>query len=225
MPKITFILEPDAGLVTVESSSAAAAENNELRRLLGQGSALNCARPPQSNEIKIDSGAQNAFDADQPSIRLYRLYHRSTVDGPGRRSVVQVAGCSLRCAGCYVPETHDPNGGASVSIDWIVEQINEQRADHDGVTILGGEPFDQPTSLNRLVERLKAENYHVAIYTGYTLERLLAQNDRNVNQILTHADLLIDGAFERELARGAGEYRGSSNQQIIFKPFAEKPQA
>ena len=223
MREITFILEPDAGLITVESSSAAVAENNELRRLLGQGSVLNCARPPQSNEIKIDSHEQRNSEAGQQTIRLFRLYHRSTVDGPGRRSVVQVAGCSLRCAGCYVPETHDPNGGATVSVDLIVEQISRQRAEHDGVTILGGEPFDQPEGLNRLVARLKAENYHITIYTGYKLEPLLARNDRNVNQTLTNADLLIDGAFERELARGAGEYRGSSNQRIIFKPLSEKP--
>jgi hypothetical protein len=43
--EIVFILEPDAGRVTVESSRASARLAKEIKRDLGQGTAVNCARP------------------------------------------------------------------------------------------------------------------------------------------------------------------------------------
>jgi anaerobic ribonucleoside-triphosphate reductase activating protein len=53
------------------------------------------------------------------------------------------------------------------------------------------------------------------IYSGYTIEALIQRKDPNINYILTHIDLLIDGPFVRQLGEGAGEYRGSQNQKII----------
>ena len=76
------------------------------------------------------------------------------------------------------------------------------------------------TSLETLVARLKAKSYHITIYTGYTLENLLAREQESVQQILAKTDLLIDGAFDRSLTKNAGEYRGSSNQRLIFHPIS-----
>jgi len=221
--EIVFILEPDAGRVTVESSRVASKLAKEIERDLGQGNALNCARPISAFESSFvgNSDETQAADSDNLHIHLFRLYHDSAVDGAGRRSVVQVAGCSIRCAGCYVPETHERTNGRLVSIDEIIAEIDEQRERHDGVTILGGEPFDQAASLEILVEKLKAKNYHVAVYSGYTLESLSARECESVNRILTKIDLLIDGAFDRNLTKNAGEYRGSSNQRLIRYPISK----
>lgn len=219
--EIVFILEPDAGRVTVETSRASANLAKEIERDLGQGSVVNCARPIFRNGKSAAGISGEAMpDADNQHLYLFRLYHDSIVDGFGRRSVVQVAGCSIRCIGCYVPETHGRENGRLTSIEEIVAAIDAQRERHDGVTILGGEPFDQATSLEILVEKLKAKNYHVAVYTGYTLENLLARDEECVNRILAKIDLLIDGAFDRNLTRGAGEYRGSSNQRLILHPIS-----
>lgn len=221
--EIVFIIEPDAGRITVETSRVEIELAKEIERDLGQGSVLNCARPHSEREKKAaDNQTESAKEtvSEIERIHLFRLYHNSTVDGFGRRSVVQVAGCSIRCAGCYVPETHERANGKSVSIDEIISEIDERRASHDGVTILGGEPFDQAESLEILVEKLKAKNYHVAVYSGYTLENLLAREQKCVNRILEKIDLLIDGAFDRTLTRSAGEYRGSSNQRLILHPAA-----
>lgn len=224
MAEIVFIIEPDTGRVTVESSQASANIAKEISRDLGQGINLNCARP--KTEIEKSSSEtefqQLETDLSTDSIYLYRIYHYSTVDGPGRRSVVQVAGCSIRCAGCYVPETHERANGLLTSIKKIVAEIDKKSGEHDGVTILGGEPFDQPESLQILVEKLKAKKYHLVIYSGYTLENLLARKSESVNQILAKTDLLIDGAFQRDLSTDAGEYRGSSNQRLIFHPISKR---
>ena len=224
MAEIVFILEPDTGRVTVESSQVSAEIAKEISRDLGQGINLNCARPTvqiENSPSETDLQKSETVSSTE-SIYLYRIYHYSTVDGPGRRSVVQVAGCSIRCAGCYVPETHEQTNGRLTLIENIVTEIDKKSGEHDGVTILGGEPFDQPESLQILVERLKAKNYHLVIYSGYTLEGLLARNSKSINQILAKTDLLIDGSFQRELAERAGEYRGSSNQRLIFHPITKQ---
>ena len=223
MREIVFILEPDTGRVTVESSQANAKIAKEINKDLGQGSVVNCARPKIEIENSLVKTVTEQSQTESPdeSIYLYRIYHHSTVDGPGRRTVVQVAGCSILCAGCYIPETHLRANGRLVSITEIISEIDKKNGEHDGVTILGGEPFDQPESLRILVENLKAKNYHLVIYSGYTLETLLARGQESVNRILSNTDLLIDGAFVRELASNAGEYRGSSNQRLILHPMRE----
>jgi len=224
MAEIIFILEPDTGRVTVESSQVSAKIAKEISKDLGQGINLNCARPVVDIEkslVEITSQSSETVSAAE-SIHLYQIYHHSTVDGPGRRSVVQVAGCSIRCAGCYVPETHERANGKLTSIKNIVEEIDKKSGEHDGVTILGGEPFDQPENLLILVENLKAKNYHLVIYSGYTLEDLLVRDSENISRILDKTDLLIDGAFVRELATNSGEYRGSSNQRLILHPILRR---
>ena len=218
--EIVFILEPDAGRVTIETSQVETKIAKEIALDLGRGTALNCARPISTTE-KSAAGKrhESAKVAENEKLHLFRLYHDSTVDGFGRRSVVQTAGCSIRCAGCYIPETHERVNGSQVLIDDIIAEIDRERIRHDGVTVLGGEPFDQSESLETLVLRLKAKKYHVTIYTGYTLENLMTRECESVNRVLEETDLLIDGAFDRNLTRNAGEYRGSSNQRLIFYPI------
>ncbi|MGI8811282.1 MAG: 4Fe-4S single cluster domain-containing protein [Pyrinomonadaceae bacterium] len=216
--EIVFTLEPDVGRVTVEASRLSKAAANELVRDLGTSLSVNCARPALEQKLTGPvSQRADTLRTDAPSIYLYRLYHYSTVDGPGRRSVVQVSGCSIRCPGCYVPETHERSSGVLTSICSIVEEIEAKQADHDGVTILGGEPFDQPGALADLVRRLKRHNLHVAVYSGYTFQNLFERSDPRTTSVLSQADLLIDGPYIRELAENAGEYRGSHNQKLILR--------
>lgn len=207
--EIVFIVEPDAGRVTIESSQAEPSVAKEIERNLGRGSSVNCARPQISSERGGKESVRqfSAEESDESlapdeSVYLFRLYHHSTVDGPGRRSVVQVSGCSIRCAGCYIPETHERAGGVLTSIDAIIFEIDEKSGEHDGVTVLGGEPFDQTDALANLVGKLKVKGYHLTVYSGYTLEDLLARKSESVGRVLANTDVLIDGAFVR-----AGEKR------------------
>ena len=217
--ELVFVLEPDVGRVTVEISQAQTGEVDDLANDLGARLNLNCAKPAEKERylpvFQHQRAAQDKVDSDSFSIWLYRLYHNSVVDGPGRRSVVQTAGCSIRCIGCHIPQTHRTENGTLTSIHSIVDEIIAKRNVHDGVTILGGEPFDQPGPVAVLVFRLKRHGLHITIYSGYTLEALTGRKDANIDFILTHIDLLIDGPFVRQLGEGAGEYRGSRNQRFI----------
>jgi anaerobic ribonucleoside-triphosphate reductase activating protein len=118
-----------------------------------------------------------------------------------------------------VPETHDLNGGVRLSIpDIAARLLTEEGAPRDGITILGGEPFLQPTGLLALLQWLKARSQHITLYTGFTLEELQQRDDTSTQQILALTDILIDGPFVRELADNAGEWRGSTNQRILHQP-------
>jgi len=114
-----------------------------------------------------------------------------------------------------VPQTDDLENGERVSISSIVSEVLDRRKEHDGVTILGGEPLDQPESVAELMSRLKNYGFHITIYSGYTIEQLIHRKQPATDYILTHIDTLIDGPFVSELRDAPGEYRGSKNQRII----------
>lgn len=209
---VTFIVEPDTGRVTVEVSGISNGDVRQLETVIGKGTSVNCGRPVHA---AFTRPSPKAVEDDAFSIWLYGLYHNSVVDGPGRRSVIRVAGCSLRCPGCYVPETHKRENGSLVTISSIVKDIVANRSQHDGVTILGGEPFDQAAAVAELVSRLNKLGVHITVYTGNTIDTLIGRKDKSVDYILTHIDLLIDGPFIRQLKEEAGEYKGSRNQRVI----------
>jgi anaerobic ribonucleoside-triphosphate reductase activating protein len=218
--ELVFVLEPDIGRVTVEISQASTPAVDDLACDLGDRVNISCAKPSENSQrslpvLQSQRPSNDQSESDGFSIWLYRLYHHSTVDGPGRRSVVQISGCSVRCAGCFVPQTHKRENGQLTSISSIVEEIVANRHLHDGVTILGGEPFDQPGPVAELISRLKSRDLHITIYSGYTLKDLIARKIPSIEYILTHIDLLIDGPFVSSLRDGAGEYRGSRNQRLI----------
>ena len=217
--ELVFVLEPDLGRVTLEISQASTDTAADLSNDLGARVNLNCARPAENKRdlpvLQPHHTSCDRIGSNENSIWLYRLYHNSVVDGPGRRSVVQVSGCSIRCQGCFVPQTHRRENGSLTPIHSIVDEIIAKRDVHDGVTILGGEPFDQPSPVAELVSRLKRHGLHITIYSGYTLEALIGRKDPNIDFVLTHIDLLIDGPFLSQLGQNAGEYRGSQNQKLI----------
>lgn len=214
--EITFTLEPDNGKLTTEVSGISTDILTDLRFDLGTSQNVNCGKPVEwvtESIEEVDSIADNS-----QSVWLYRIYHDSVVDGPGRRSVIQVAGCSIRCKGCYVPDTHDRQNGSLILVGSIVQEIISRSRAHDGVTILGGEPFDQPNAVAEIVFRLKRLGQDILIYSGYTVENLVKKNNASIDYILTHVDKLIDGPFIYHLSNQAGEFRGSTNQKSIGFP-------
>lgn len=212
MSEITWILDPTTGQLVVEGLTAEEA-SALAGDLLPPARAVNCARP-------LSTAPLPALTApDRPCVRVARIYHGSVVDGPGRRSVVQLQGCPIRCPGCYVPETHDPLGGVTLGIGPVVHALLDPAGTpRDGVTISGGEPFLQPRALLLLLQELKARRLHTVVYTGSTLEALARRPEPEVHAALRLTDLLVDGPYVAALADGAGEWRGSRNQRLIPRP-------
>jgi len=215
MRETTWIIDSQSSALTVDGL-----QQSELAQLatdlLGPGKQINCARPINIEPLRLSS-VQVAND--EPSLRVFRIYHNSVVEGPGRRSVVQTAGCLLRCVNCFAVETWPLDSGIEMEVSEVVERVLDPMGEpRDGVTVLGGEPFLQLDGLLALMKALKQRGQHVTLYTGYTLEELISRHDARVEEVLALTDIMIDGPFVKELSENAGEWRGSINQRVVHSP-------
>ena len=125
-------------------------------------------------------------------------------------------GCNHHCPGCQNPQTHDFNGGHFIEIDEILSMIDENPL-LDGITFSGGDPMDQAAALVPLAREIKERGMNLVIFTGYTYERLmeLSHERPDMFELLTFADILIDGPFIMAKKSLELKFRGSSNQRII----------
>jgi anaerobic ribonucleoside-triphosphate reductase activating protein len=87
--------------------------------------------------------------------------------------------------------------------------------DVEGLTLSGGEPFDQAAGLAELVATVReSRDIGIVCYTGFTLEELGSRDEPAVDDLLGATDLLIDGPYiaSRSLP---GSWRGSDNQRLL----------
>ncbi len=138
-------------------------------------------------------------------------------NGPGIRTSLFVSGCTHQCMGCFNEDYKKFNYGQPWTADVkasFIEHVNAPMI--KGVTILGGEPFDQmrDDDLLELVQSIKAQtNKSIWIYSGYTFEQLASDPKRF--EVLKQCDVLVDGPFVQALKDLKLRFRGSSNQRII----------
>lgn len=182
--------------------------------LTDSGVTMGCANP---NELQT---FEPEIVTTGTGIQVSGYWHDSLIEGPGRRSVVRMQGCPIKCAGCWVPQTHDAAGGVEVEVATVVRTLLDRAHTRDGVTIVGGEPFAQPRALATLVDALRNEqpDLHITVYSGYTLERLrkISLGSVYILYVLSGIDVLIDGRYIQALKDGAGPWTGSSNQCIHY---------
>jgi anaerobic ribonucleoside-triphosphate reductase activating protein len=144
-------------------------------------------------------------------INLAGFIQESIVDGPGMRSTIFVQGCKRHCPGCQNPKTWSFETKELVKTDDLYSRIIKDSI-ITGVTLSGGEPFEQSEELLDLVKKLSPK-YNIMIYSGYTYEELI--RDPIKSELLFETDFLVDGAFIEELKDLSLRFRGSSNQRII----------
>lgn len=148
-------------------------------------------------------------------IRVYRILPQTRMAGPGQRFCLWVQGCSRHCKGCMAYETWPFEGGTLMDTGDILRSI-AGTADIEGITFLGGEPFEQAAAVGDLVQKTKAMGLSVVVFTGNTYEQLLQEEEQSVKNLLTQTDLLIDGPFVQEKFDLSRPWVGSSNQQYRF---------
>src|SRR5690625_955575 len=102
-------------------------------------------------------------------IQLHRFLPSTTSEGPGRRACIWVQGCPIHCKGCGVPWTWNPNKGTRVSVQELWEKIvySYRNENIEGITFLGGEPFEQAKPLAELGRRAKKLGLSVMTFSGY----------------------------------------------------------
>ena len=91
-----------------------------------------------------------------------------TVDGPGIRYVLFLAGCRMGCAFCHNPDTW-AKGEQVIMAAEVLQEMEEYRNFYEssggGLTVSGGEPLMQPEFLAALLAGAKQRGFHTAIDT------------------------------------------------------------
>ncbi len=146
---------------------------------------------------------------------IYGDIVKSTVDGPGTRAVIHMAGCSIGCPGCFNSHMWNQQKGRMITSSELLRE--KLLLDCDGVTISGGEPTDQLSELIDFLRLLKtAKQDSIILYSGRTLS-WLRKNTNGLWNLVEKEELvsiLIDGAFKRSRLETSWQ-RGSTNQRII----------
>src|SRR2546423_10739481 len=77
------------------------------------------------------------------TVRVAQIVPSTEAEGPGRRFALWFQGCPLRCPGCCNPEMLPFQGGQSVRVADVLEQVRvaATRNGVEGITLLGGEPM------------------------------------------------------------------------------------
>ena len=153
---------------------------------------------------------------DELSIRIAGIVPESIVDGPGFRYTVFTQGCPHRCEDCHNPETHTFDGGKLIPVSELLNGVLKNKLIR-GITLTGGEPFCQANACAVLAESAKKNKLDIITYTGYNIECLInnANKDNNWMELLKNTDILIDGPYIKQQKSMMLKFRGSSNQRVI----------
>ena len=150
-------------------------------------------------------------------MRIAGTVQDSIVDGPGFRFTVFTQGCPPHCPGCHNPQTHDPSGGTEHTVEELLERMRSNPLT-DGLTLSGGEPFEQPEDCLLLARGAHESGLNVWSYTGYLFEFLRDQGTEAQKALLRELDVLVDGPFLLEQRTLSLPWRGSRNQRVIDVP-------
>lgn len=153
-------------------------------------------------------------------MRYNKIRTMDISDGEGVRVSLFVQGCEFHCKNCFNPETWNFEGGKEFTTETLNTLLKLCDKDYiKGLSILGGEPM-HPNNRETVVDIMRAFKYKfpnkdIWMWTGYTLEKLLSENDEDVKSMLIYLDYLIDGQFIEEKKNLKLKWAGSDNQRCI----------
>lgn len=150
-------------------------------------------------------------------VRLNRIHHPVTALGFGRRIGIWFQGCTLSCKGCISRDTWSPDDGWEIDTEDLASSVLAGlREGLDGVTISGGEPFQQPRALEHLLILLTEARttfdtpFDILCYSGHTLSEL----EQSHEAVLHRLDALVPEPYDATAGPGAA-LRGSANQKLV----------
>lgn len=135
--------------------------------------------------------------------------------GPGNRLAIWVSGCQKHCEGCANPELWEQRPCQMISYKnlflFVRDNIGIDKI--DGITISGGEPFNQASDILSFIECFENKP-ELLIFSGYYIDEI--KKDSLKNSLLFKTDVLIDGPYIKTLNDNKASLRGSTNQTIHF---------
>ncbi|MBG6238543.1 anaerobic ribonucleoside-triphosphate reductase activating protein [Mycetocola sp. CAN_C7] len=151
-------------------------------------------------------------------LRWSRFLPATSAEGPGLRAALWVQGCNVRCPGCFNPHLWAERGAAVDETTVLATRFvtDAVAAGAQGITLLGGEPFDQAAALATIAEAFRDAGLTVMTFSGYTLDLLTewAGDRADIARLLAATDLLIDGPYLQDAPDSIRPWLGSTNQGI-----------
>lgn len=147
-------------------------------------------------------------------LNIASIDRNSFIYGPGKRMVIWVQGCNLKCPGCWNTALHSFDTKTLMTSNQIVT-LFEEDVSLEGVTILGGEPLLQKQGMFEFIQEFKKrhKDKSIIMYTGFEDEEI---SEVDWNFIKSYIDIIISGRYKRELRDTSLFMRGSSNQKLNF---------
>ena len=155
------------------------------------------------------------------TIQIAQIRSATRAEGPGKRLALWTQGCSLKCHGCFNPHLWISDESKVRDVSEVISEIEMQLAtepDVEGLSFLGGEPFNQAGALAEVGHYFRGLGYSLTTFTGFTYDSLLSQSKRNhsFRKLLSVTDLLIDGPFIENRLDKVRPWLGSTNQKYRF---------
>ena len=141
-------------------------------------------------------------------IGITRFHFPVTTLGPGKRIGIWLQGCSIHCEGCISVDTWQ-FGINSVSLEEVKILLKQWLPESDGITISGGEPFDQEEALFELLQFLRSDQKSILVYSGYSFQQLKTKKEIRNGWI----DVLISEPYDHKQLQTKA-LMGSNNQQM-----------
>ncbi|WP_405413930.1 4Fe-4S single cluster domain-containing protein [Maribacter sp. Asnod1-A12] len=143
-------------------------------------------------------------------IHISRVHYPVTTLGPGKRIGIWLQGCSIHCEGCISMDTWQFNIN-KVAINDLKQVLKAWLPQCDGITITGGEPFDQEIALIELLVFLNSFNKNILVYSGYPFD-VLKEKELVQNGLI---DVLISEPYDHSESQ-TKRLLGSDNQKVHF---------
>lgn len=131
-------------------------------------------------------------------LNIADVYPVSYSNGPGRRSVIWVQGCTLKCPGCFNQAFQPHISQYLVDPQNFALKITDLCQEHncEGITLTGGEPFQQSQAVVQFVEIIRENDFNIVCFSGYTYPKLVESTHEDIRTLLGMIDLLIAGPFD-----------------------------
>jgi anaerobic ribonucleoside-triphosphate reductase activating protein len=146
-------------------------------------------------------------------LLLHLLHFPVRTLGPGIRAGLWFQGCTIHCPGCVTPESWAFDPQSAVPLDAVTGRIGEFAASSpraEGLTISGGEPFDQPDALFYIMRAARRAGLDdILIFSGYETDALTARYP----ELPQLASALVGGPFKLGRTTDSA-WKGSENQSL-----------
>lgn len=144
-------------------------------------------------------------------MRVLDIVEGTTVDGPGLRTSIYVAGCKHRCPECHNPQSWDFDAGREMTEEEVFDIV---RRNGFNVTFSGGDPLYSASEVALLCRRIREELHkNIWCYTGFLWESIVEKEE--FFPLLQNVDVIVDGPYLAARRDTSLRFRGSGNQRII----------